>query len=415
MTRRCVLAGARGCDNGLRAKRDSLPRSERGFQRGCDAAPPLLTQDDGGIPRCSPARYNPPVPVYAIDEVAAEATRFREAYEKLEGFRPLYVKIKLLYGCNLRCQMCNHWREARPRQLTTARLKEILTELQALGCRKVHFTGGEPTLRPDLEELVAHASAAGLRVTLTTNGTLITRERARRIVEAGLRGVNVSIDSPVPAVHDEIRGVAGAFAESLEGLKNLRKESRHGKLGLALNTVVTRLNWHTLAELPKLALKVGASAIRLMGVDDHTGLFLRPSPEQIAAYNRDVAPLLAKRARGAGLITDDEDLYPFGRTPEQAERGGRGEYALGYYRDRPCFAPFTHALLDHEGRVFVCCMARGEPVLGDVTERPFREAWEGEAYRRVRLAMRTETKLPPCHRCDDFLTENRRLLRILES
>jgi len=360
-------------------------------------------------------RYNPSAPVYAIDEVAAEAPRFREAYEKLEGFRPLYVKIKLLYGCNLRCQMCNHWREARPGQLTTERLKEILTELAGLGCRKVHFTGGEPTLRSDLEELVAHASGAGLRVTLTSNGTLFTRERARRIVEAGLRGLNVSIDSPVPAVHDEIRGVPGAFERSLEGLKNLRKESRRGKLTLALNTVVTRLNWRTLAELPKLALKVGARSIRLMGVDDHTGLFLRPSPDQIAAYNRDVAPLLARRARLAGLITRDDEAFPFGRTPEEAERGGRGDYALGYYRDRPCFAPFTHALLDHEGRVFVCCMARGEPLLGDVGERPFREAWEGEPYRRVRLAMKTEAKLSPCHRCDDFLDENRRLQRILEA
>lgn len=352
--------------------------------------------------------------MYAIEEVAAEAPRFREAYERLEGFRPLYVKIKLLYGCNLRCQMCNHWREARPRQLTTARLKEVLTELQALGCRKVHFTGGEPTLRPDLDELVAHGSAAGLRMTLTSNGTLFTRERARRLVEAGLRGINVSVDSPLAAVHDEIRGVPGAFTQSLEGLKNLRKESRRGKLSVAINTVVTRLNWHTLADLPKLAARVGARAIRLMGVDDHTGLGLRPGRDQIAAYNRDVAPLLAKRARLLGLITDEDEAFPFGRGGDEVERGGRGEYALGYYRDRPCFAPFTHALLNHEGRVFVCCMARGEPLLGDVTERPFRESWEGEAYRRVRLAMRTEEKLPPCHRCDDFLPENRRLQRILE-
>lgn len=352
--------------------------------------------------------------MYAIEEVAAEAERFRAAYRSLEGFRPLYVKIKLLYGCNLRCQMCNHWREARPRQLSTARLKQVLGELAELGCRKVHFTGGEPALRPDLEELVAHASGVGLRATLTSNGTLFTRDRARRIVESGLRGINVSIDSPVAAVHDEIRGVDGAFAEALEGLKNLRKESRRGKLSLALNAVVTRLNWHTLADLPKLAAKVGARSIRLMGVDDHTGLGLRPDKDQIAAYNRDVAPLLARRARLAGLIADEEEAFPFGRTGEESERGSRGEYALGYYRDSPCFAPFTHALLDHEGRVFVCCMARGEPLLGSVAERPFREAWEGDAYRRVRLLMHGGEKLPACHRCDDFLPENRRLLRVLE-
>jgi MoaA/NifB/PqqE/SkfB family radical SAM enzyme len=216
-------------------------------------------------------------------------------------------------------------------------------------------------------------------------------------------------------VHDEIRGVPGAFAQSLEGLKNLRKESRRGKLSLALNTVVTRLNWQTLADLPRLALKVGARSIRLMGVDDHTGLLLRPEPDQIAAYNRDVGPLLAKRAVRAGLIASEDEAFPFGRSADETARASHGEYALGYYSRRPCFAPFTHALLDHEGRVFVCCMARGEPLLGDVTERPFRETWEGEAYRRTRLAMRTESKLPPCRRCDDFLTENQRLFEILET
>jgi len=352
--------------------------------------------------------------VYALDEVAAEAPRFREAVLRLEGFRPLYLKVKLLYGCNLRCQMCNHWREARPGQLTTSRLKEVLAEVAGLGCRKVHFTGGEPALRPDLEELVAHASAAGLRATLTTNGTLFTRPRARRIVEAGLRGVNVSVDSPVAAVHDEIRGLPGSWERAVEGAKSLGKEAHRGRLAIALNTVVTRLNWSTLADLPKLASRVGARAIRLLPVDEHTGAALRPRDGEIAAYNRDVAPLLARRALGAGLIAAEAEAYPFGRGAGETAAAARGDYALGYYRDHPCFAPFTHALLDHEGRVFVCCMARGAPLLGDVRTQSFREAWEGPAYRAVRLALTRGPKLAPCARCDDFLDENRRLSAILD-
>ena len=83
--------------------------------------------------RRSPDRIESPrSSVYALDEVAAEAPRFREAVIRREGFRPLYLKVKLLYGCNLRCQMCNHWREARPGQLTTARLREVLALLAAL-------------------------------------------------------------------------------------------------------------------------------------------------------------------------------------------------------------------------------------------------------------------------------------------
>jgi len=352
--------------------------------------------------------------VYALDEVAAEAGRFRKAVSRLEGFRPLYLKVKLLFGCNLRCQMCNHWRTPRPDHLTAHRLKGVLAEVAALGCRKVHFTGGEPALRPDLEEIVAHSTALGLRSTLTTNGTLFTRERARRIVEGGLRGVNVSIDSPVEAVHDEIRGLAGSWARAVAGAKNLHKEARRGKLAISLNTVVTRLNWATLADLPRLAEKLGARAIRLLPVDEHTGLALRPSADEIAVYNREVAPLLARRARRAGLIENDGCAYPFGRGPIDATVSARGEYALGYYQTRPCFAPFTHALLDHQGFVYVCCMTRGGPRLGDVKTQSFREVWEGAAYREVRRALVTGSKLAPCARCDDFLAENRRLLAIFE-
>ena len=353
-------------------------------------------------------------PMYALDEVAAEAGSFREAYARGLGFRPLYVKIKLLYGCNLRCQMCNHWREARPRQLTTERLLEALDELAALGCRKVHFTGGEAALRPDLEDLVAHAAARGIRPTLTSNGTLFTRERARRIVEAGLRGINVSIDSPVAAVHDTVRGVTGSYAAALLGLKNLHKEKRHGKLAIAINTVVTRINYATLADLPRLAAKVGARALRLLPVDDHTGLALRPGPAEIARYNREVAPVLAGRGLAAGLFASEDEAYPFGRSDRERAAAVEGNYALGYYERQPCYAPFTHALLDHEGRVFVCCMARGEPLLGSLQSGTFRDAWDGEPFHRVRLAMKGAAKLPACHRCDDFLDENRRVQAIVD-
>jgi MoaA/NifB/PqqE/SkfB family radical SAM enzyme len=352
--------------------------------------------------------------MYALDEIAAEAGRFREAFALGDGFRPLYVKIKLLYGCNLRCGMCNHWREARPRQLPTARLREILDELAAMGCRKVHFTGGEPALRPDLEDLVAHAAGLAIRPTLTTNGTLFTRARARRIVEAGLRGANVSIDSPDAATHESIRGVAGSFAEAVEGAKNLAKEARRGKLALAINTVVTRLNWATLAGLPRLCLRVGARALRLLPVDEHTGAALRPCAEDIARYNAEVAPLLARRGLEAGVFTSAEEAHPFGRGAGDAASSARGEYALGYYRGRPCYAPFTHALVDHEGRVFVCCMARGEPLLGSLGEGSFRDAWDGPTWRGVRLAMKGGSKLPPCARCDDFLDENRRIQSIVD-
>jgi MoaA/NifB/PqqE/SkfB family radical SAM enzyme len=86
------------------------------------------------------------------------------------------------------------------------RFREIISELAELGCKKVHFSGGEPMLRPQLPDLVEHATGLGIRVTITTNGTLIDKVKAKRLIEAGLRGVNVSIDSPIRKMHEKIRG-----------------------------------------------------------------------------------------------------------------------------------------------------------------------------------------------------------------
>ena len=241
-------------------------------------------------------RYNPAT-VYAFEEVEADAHSFRAAVARAEPYRPLYVKIKLLFACNLRCRMCQHWRDARPAQLSTARLRELLSELGALGCRKVHLTGGEPGLRPDLEELVAHASAAGLRVTLTTNATRLTRERARGLVRGGLRGANVSLDGPDAGVHDAVRGVPGAWDQAVEGLKNLRKEARHGRPGLAVNTVVNRLNreFKALAEDPATRAQLNKAGLEVTTVG---------TPQDFAKYFNESYDIWGRTVREAKITAE---------------------------------------------------------------------------------------------------------------
>ncbi|MCA9975605.1 MAG: radical SAM protein, partial [Anaerolineales bacterium] len=84
--------------------------------------------------------------MYAIDEVARDAPAFRQAVQTANPYKPLYVKIKLIWTCNLRCGMCNHWRSKRDVPLGLAQWQAIVDELVLWGCRKIHITGGEPTL-----------------------------------------------------------------------------------------------------------------------------------------------------------------------------------------------------------------------------------------------------------------------------
>jgi radical SAM protein with 4Fe4S-binding SPASM domain len=350
--------------------------------------------------------------MYQVGELAAEGEAFRRAVEQAAPFRPLMAKIKLLWQCNLACGMCDYWRGGGPMPLTGELVTQILDDLAGLGCRKIHFSGGEPTLRPDLPDLVAHARRLKLRVTLTTNGTLLTRDLCRQLVKAGLNSVCVSLDSPVRSVHDRIRGTPGAFKQTLAGVRNLRRASkqRDASLPIRINTVVSRENYDRLAGLPELAHSIGARHLLLLPVDDPSGALLL-NKRRLLDYNRRIAPALADSALALGLIRDAREAFPFGTTRRELAESRNGAYARGLYDRQPCYAPWTHTLIAADGHVAPCCSAP-RLVLGNVQEQPFAQIWQGTAYRALREAMRDGRPLPHCTGCDVFLAENRTLHRI---
>ena len=351
--------------------------------------------------------------MYRPEDLADEKVALREAVLNARPFRPLYVKIKVNYGCNLKCEMCKHWRDTREPPISMDRFREIISELAGLGCLKIHFSGGEPLLRPRLPELVEHATGLGMRVTLTTNGTLVDKALARRLVEAGLRGVNVSIDSPIRRMHEKVRGVKGAFKTTTRAVSLFRKYARKGKLTVRINTVVSRTNFTTLEGLPELAHRLGADGINLIPVDDHCGEILSMRKKDIAQFNAEIGPRIADRALALGLIVSDQEAFPFGRDETEVKLGRAGRYAFGWYNRHPCYAPWTHSLIDFNGLVYVCCMTREQiPPLGDVRKQSFTEIWEGAAYRQIRLNMHPPA-LKPCQRCDDFVDENRKIWEML--
>ncbi len=347
--------------------------------------------------------------MYNVERLQDEAEAFAGAVQRAEPFRPLMVKIKLTWRCNLACEMCDYWRQDLPTPLTTDLVVRTLDELVALGCRKVHFSGGEPTLRPDLPDLIAHARRLRLRVTLTTNGTLLTRELSRQLVKAGLNSVCVSIDSPVRSVHDRIRGMPGAFKQTMAGVRELRRvaERRGVALPIRINTVVSRENYDTLDKLPALAHELGAQSLLLMPVDDPSGkLWL--NKRRLLDYNRRIAPALAERSVALGLMHNPAEAYPFGATKDELAASRQGHYARGLYERQPCYAPWTHALITADASVVPCCSAPNV-ILGDLQYQSFAGIWQGESYRRLRHAMCDGEPLPECANCDTFLVENQQI------
>ncbi len=148
--------------------------------------------------------------------------------------------------CNLSCMHCyadSHDR-AYPGELATAEGRALIDDLASFGAPTVIFSGGEPLIRPDVFELAAYARERGLRAVLSTNGTLITEDAARRIRQAGFAYVGVSLDAIGP-LHDKIRGKKGAYAAALAGMRHCRDQG----VRVGLRVTIHRKN---VAELPAI-------------------------------------------------------------------------------------------------------------------------------------------------------------------
>lgn len=160
--------------------------------------------------------------------------------------RPIVV-WNLTRTCNLKCVHCYTASEARkyPDELTTEQAKAVLDDLAEFNVPAVLFSGGEPLVRPDVFELAEYARSKGLHVVLSTNGTLINRETAQRLHDLQFAYVGISLDSARPAVHDEFRGVQGAFKRTMEGFRHCVNVDQ--KVGLRLT--LTRQTCNDLDEI----------------------------------------------------------------------------------------------------------------------------------------------------------------------
>ncbi len=360
--------------------------------------------------------------MHALKEFLADAGHREALARALEPPFAMPVircaKIKVTARCNLRCAFCHYWRMHEPDELSTEDVCRVLRELAGAGCAKVHFSGGEATLRPDICDLVRCASGLGMKANLTTNGTLLDRERALALAEAGADGVSLSLDAPDAKAHDALRGVPGAFRRTLKGIEALSRarEKSGGKMKLRLNMVLTRHNYRHLPEMIEMAAGLGMVEVHPMPVDERGDEPAhRLSEKEIRAFNTYIAPIAADARRRAGFSLAPEMLFPFGRTEADLQHAARGRYARGYYEEHVCYAPWLHLFIGWAGDVFLCCMARGKtPPLGNIRAHSVTEVFNGDTYRSVRAQFLSE--MPKvCHRCDMFLAENRLVARELLS
>lgn len=142
-------------------------------------------------------------------------------------------------ACNLNCVHCyaHATEKALEKELSTGQAKIILDDLAQFGVPVVLFSGGEPLVRPDLPELADYAVSKGMRAVISTNGTLITREKAAELKEIGLSYVGVSLDG-MEEVNDHFRQKKGAFRAAMSGIENCLEAG----LKVGLRFTISKLN-----------------------------------------------------------------------------------------------------------------------------------------------------------------------------
>jgi Fe-coproporphyrin III synthase len=148
--------------------------------------------------------------------------------------------------CNLKCVHCYMDSDSHKYQgeLTTEEAKKFIDDLAEFRVPVLLFSGGEPLIRPDFFELAEYTVSKGIRPTLSTNGTLITREVAQRIKDIGVGYVGISLDG-LKEVNDKFRGREGAFQAAMEGIQNCVAVGQRVGLRFTINS-------HNLAELDNI-------------------------------------------------------------------------------------------------------------------------------------------------------------------
>ncbi len=295
--------------------------------------------------------------------------------------RPVVV-WNVTKGCNLACEHC-YAAAADPvdGELSTAAGRRLLDDLADYGVPVVLFSGGEPLVRNDLEELVAHAADAGLRPVLSTNGTLLTPGRARALRKAGLAYAGVSLDG-LRETNDAFRGREGAFDDAVAGMKACLDAG----LKTGLRYTVTEATVDDLEGVVDLLTDVGVDRFCFYHLD--YGGRGAPAADLSPDRRREVVRQLCDLTREYHAAGDAIETLLVGNYADagflveyaRAELGETAATRVYRYLERNGGDPAGDRVadIDYRGNVHPTQFWQGYS-LGNVKDRPFGAIWADES------------------------------------
>lgn len=290
---------------------------------------------------------------------------------------PSYVDWEVTYACNFRCDYCNCWSMANPREeLDTYQALKTIKELAEAKVWLLIFTGGEPLIRPDLDRLIKEAKRFGMNVSINTNGSLLSK-KAEMLIETGVDSLTVTAESTGPEIHDRIRNFPGAFDRLSEGIERLKSLRQGKKPIINVRMDVTKENYKEIKPY-----------IEFWGpkVD---GIILQPihQTEKTEKYKSTEAMCFAKQ--------DEAEFREYFSEVTEHKRFSSPYYKeipnfffdpASLYRKYRCFAGYVFGQIDPYGNVYSCTEYMEN--FGNLKESSFKEIWCGEKAKNFRKIIR---------------------------
>lgn len=326
---------------------------------------------------------------------------------------PLQMVFELTYRCNLRCPMCYQRRQEEllgvshgqaSEELGLEAIKRIIDQTPPWAL--IIFTGGEIFVRKDILSILEYASQKR-RCHIVTNGTLISDETARALVEMRVLSIGFSIDGDRDT-HDRIRG-KGTFAKALEAMKVIQQvKSKSGRRFPLLNikTTITQDNVGVLTDLVDVGCEVEADyyTLQIMNTSLCTsGMYLHetldpylspplPIPEFDANLLRSQLEIIESRPADQGPVV----RFSPALTPSQIVSHYANAFDIRRYS---CTAPWSGINISPYGDVYPCLNYR----IGSLRESSLGKLWNNELYRAFRRGLSKNGLFPGCVGCCDLI------------
>ncbi len=307
--------------------------------------------------------------------------------EKIEPFSqtpsaPIRFDMALTFNCQNDCVHCYAGGPKQTKELTTNQWKQVIDKLHQIGVFILTFTGGEPTLKEDLPELLAYAQQKGLVTGLITNGRkLANKSYVEKLERSGLDFVQITLESHKPKIHNQITGDPKSYKETVEGIKNLIPT----QIYTTTNTTLNQHNKTSFLDTIDFIKKLGVAAF------GNNSLIYSGKAKQIAKEftltKKDLKTLLPKIQDKAAKL----GLKFLWYTPTQYCELDPVKLGLGI---KSCSAAMINMCIAPNGDVYPC-QSYFES-LGNILENTWKSIWNHPLATKIR---NREYKEPKCKDC----------------